>query len=550
MSDAIGISFPGVDFPLAASYTLGHGISPSIATLEMVPQYGSNRVQQSGDLVLSLGEQSIVVRDCKVDSATTRYSTDGARTIVLRILDRRWKWKFGIIGGRYNVRLPDNSIDLAIEKTPQELAKLLLDEMGETGYSVGDLPNDPRPEIEWVADNPAQELEDLCSSLGCRVVLQTDNTVAIRVMGEGADLPDLPQISLGFGINPPDRPESMTFVSGPVRFQQALELEAVGEDTDGSIKLIDNLSYAPSGGWSNESPYSDAILASSTDAAARTAAQKTVFRWYRIKDSVSAPEYPDINKLEDILPVDDFLVTTHTMVGGKQVPGKAYVYGNLWERNPGQTGNTNDVECHVSFSLDRERGIVQFSDFVVKLDATTGQVSAAELKLVCSYNGRDSATKETVRWRKQLPLNNGTQGAGTQPVYRDDVTPTVKEIYSRGNIGTVTGTTNNIQSDVEPEAQYHLEAAANEYQDLDTDEREYPGIIDINPDGAIQQVGWTVKTGNGGGAFTQASRNSEYSLAVPTYKESKRIAAAQVALKLAKQQQAKSRKGGFGGGGP
>lgn len=548
MSDAIGISFPGVDFPLAASYTLGHGISPSIATLEMVPQYGSNRVHQSGDLVLSLGEESIVVRDCKVDSATTRYSTGGARTIVLRILDRRWKWKFGIIGGRYNVRLPDNSIDPAIEKTPQELAEMLLDEMGETGYSVGDLPNDPRPEIEWVAANPAQELEDLCSSLGCRVVLQTDNTVAIRVMGEGADLPDLPQISLGFGINPPDRPESMTFVSGPVRFQQGLNLEAIGEDTDGSIKLIDNLSYAPSGGWSNESPYSDAILASSTDAAARAAAQKTVFRWYRIKDSISAPEYPDINKLEDILPVDDFLVDTLKDNNGKEIPRKAYVFGDHWERNPGQTGNSSGVQVHVSFSLDRERGIVQFSDFVVKLDATTGQVSPAVLALVCSYNGRDSATKETVRWRKQLPLNNGTPGAGTQPVYRDDVIPTVKQTYNSSFV--ITGSVNNISSDVEPEAQYHLQAAANEYQDLDTDEREYPGIIDINPDGAIQQIGWTVKTGNGGGAFTQASRNSEYSLAVPTYKESKRIAAAQAALKLAKQQQAKSRKGGFGGGGP
>ena len=520
MTDVIGITFPGIDSPLSASYTLGHGVSPSIATLEMIPQYGASQVQESGDLVLSCGGSSITVRDCRVDSASSRYSSSGARIITLRLLDRRWKWKFGKIDGRYNLRKSDNSIDSATEKTPVELAELLLDEMGESGYQTGDLPNDTRPEIEWVAENPADKLQELCESVGCHVVLQTDNTVAIRKVGTGASLPEGPQLSLSFGLNPPDKPESMTFVSGPVRFQQQLELEAVGEDTDGAIKLIDDLTYAPTAGWEKESPYS--LITSETDANKRALAEKTVFRWYRIKDSISAPEYPEISRLEDILPVDDFLVATQEDNNGKKVPRKAYVYGTFWEKNLGQTEDSENTHCKFDFSLDRERGIVQFSEFVVRLGATAGEVAAADLKLVCSYTGRDSTNNQVVRWTKELPVNGGTPGTGTEVVRQDDVIPTVEELY---NLTTFQpdGTQNNLNDDVEPEAQHYLDAALLKYQDVQTDEREYPGILDINPDGAIHQIGWSVRTGSGGGASTQASRNSEYSLAVPSYHEAKRI---------------------------
>lgn len=557
MSDVIGISFPGVDFPLAASYTLGHGISPSIATLEMVPQYGESQVQQSGDLVLSLGENYITAKDCKIDSASTRYSSTGARTIVLRILDRRWKWKFGIIGGRYNVRRPDGSIDPDTEQSPQQLATKLFQAMGETGFQVGDLPDETRPEVDWDADSPSQELDTLCGSLGCRVVLHLDGTAAIRRTGVGSQLPGGPQISESIGINPPDKPSSLTFVSGPVRFQQSLELEAVGEDTDGSIKLINQLSYAPQSGWENESPH-EPILSDTNDKN-RAAAKKTVFRWYRIKDSISAPGYPNINRLQDILPVDDFLVDTKTDNTGKKIPLKAYVYGEHWDRFPGKTANANGTQVHVSFSLDKERGIVQFSDFVVKLDASSGKVHPAEIKLHCSYEARNSNAssepgnpiREVVRWKKTVSINSDGSSTETEIVRNDETLPTVRETYNGS--GAVTGYVDNFSSDVEPAADHYLQAALDAYQGVETDEREYPGILPIDPDGAIQQVGWTVRTGTNGGAFTTASRNSEYSLAVPTYKESKRIAAAQEALKLAKQQQVKSRRspgGGFGSGGP
>jgi hypothetical protein len=46
----------------------------------------------------------------------------------------------------------------------------------------------------------------------------------------------------------------MEFVGGPLTFVTAVRLDAVGEDIDGSIVPIDDLSYTPVGGWGKSTP--------------------------------------------------------------------------------------------------------------------------------------------------------------------------------------------------------------------------------------------------------------------------------------------------------
>ena len=181
-------SFPGIRIILSASMTFSDGISPSTCTIRFPPdeeiteQVGTLKFTY-GDEVIEFPEAGIVFNSLKADASGQEWS--------IQIQDRRWKWQYGIISGIYNLRKSDGRLDPVLpRKTPQELATLLLDAMGEVGYDVSKLPNKSRPETAWTTANPAKELASLCESLSCRIVLGLDNKVRILVDGEGADLPD------------------------------------------------------------------------------------------------------------------------------------------------------------------------------------------------------------------------------------------------------------------------------------------------------------------------------------------------------------------------
>lgn len=262
MSDPQGMfEFPGIPAMFSGVYSIAHGISPSIAVLEVPPEH--NFLVQIGPLAITYGSKvKIVLPDCKLDLASYR-SDDGGQTWTIRCMDRRWRWQYPTISGVYNQRTPDGEFDAfptlppkdlnaAIlkakgDKTPQELAKLLLDAMDETNYDVSQLPNHTRPAVNWDHSNAAEELARLCDSLGCRVVLGTDNRVHLCLLGSGQSLPSNQVESGGFSFDPPDMPDALLAVCGPTAYQIRLHLEAVGLDLDGIIKPLKDLSYNPAG---------------------------------------------------------------------------------------------------------------------------------------------------------------------------------------------------------------------------------------------------------------------------------------------------------------
>ncbi len=143
------------------------------------------------------------------------------------------------------------------ERTPQELAELYLNAMGEVDYDISELPDDTRPPVDHDYDNPAEALAALCESLGCRIVLQLDNTVKLVRSGAGAGLPAEFLLEDSLTIDLPEKPDKIAVVCGPSLYQVDFPLEAVGLDRDttsggdptDTIKPIDELSYKPSGGW-------------------------------------------------------------------------------------------------------------------------------------------------------------------------------------------------------------------------------------------------------------------------------------------------------------
>ena len=245
---------------------MGHGITPGVASLEILPQ--ALPPDLAGPLVISDGIGIVTLPDCRVDSIRAEKDSGGIR-YYLTIKDRRWRWKnCGGISGRYNVVDPSGQYSKITPnafgdyptrlarptryipwtlKTPYQLAILCLTAMRETAYTV-DLPNtvDTLPQINWDWTNPAQALQSLCNQFGRRIIYDwfTD-TVNVVQLGIGLDLP-----TGSYSLDTPaytnlQRPDSIILVGAPIRYQILMKLEAVGEDWDGSIRPINDLSYVP-----------------------------------------------------------------------------------------------------------------------------------------------------------------------------------------------------------------------------------------------------------------------------------------------------------------
>lgn len=525
------LSFPGVSQVLSWSFTLSHGISPSVAQVEIAPQFGVPA--EIGTMLVTFGDIELAFPGCVLDSATVRRDPASGMIVHLSIVDRRWAWRYGQISGRYNVRRRDGALDPDTEQAPQDLAALLLGAMGESNFDVSGLPNDPRPEVDWVYANPAEELASLAESLGCRVVLDLDSRVLLVPQGAGLDLPETGlERTQNFGIDPPDRPGSILLVGGPSRFQTRFRLEAVGQETTGEIVPLDELSFTPASGWESEAWLG---FPNVTGDDARAKARQTVFRWYRIKCTApadSAGEFQiagydgDVAGLWQLLPLEAGLIDTYEDSDGIERPQPPEIEGTFWDHALDAQNVPQQRPWRGRFELDRTRGIVRFAEPLMQIGPEGDSFSEAELYLTIAHGVKDAGTLQEVRHTFERTLAGEPTGAGPRVIRRDDLMQTTVTEYDGAN--NPVDTRDNAQ-ELEDEASAALDAAEAGFETLETDFVEYAGIIPIGPDGAIQQVEWT---GGPTGALTRASRNSEFSLVVPSDPERRRAERARGAVRL------------------
>lgn len=582
MPDGIA-TFPGIDQIVDAQYTRAHGIQPGVATISIAPQ--ANIVGDIGDLVFTFagtsqnGNNTYTFSDCKLDRMNFELTTNG---FIMRIavFDRRWKWDFPTITGSYNMRHENGELvtDLSTtqsqqtanliwqtEKTPQELASLCLDAMGESGYDVSALPNNSRPLVEWDWVNAARALEDLCESLGCRVVLKMDDTVEICQVGVGAPLPDNLDIRMRSpGIDLPERPDALRVICGRSRFQADLLLEDVGLDVDGQVKPTSQLSYIPkTNGSADLGKLDPPFYLAITDLKARELAKQTIYRWYRVKvpftlviaDNQSPDQDPVFtplivtNRLM-ITPLEDMQVDQEVENGEKRFKN-AWVWGVWATQSLGYVNGVTTVktinpnifvgELQVSqpplgseldyakkslymggFSLDKDRCIVKFSDIVAycgtKTDSSNNTyqpMSAATLVLRTALCIRNPSTRAWLRANKRRDYGTAF---GTKPkdIKHDDVILNIANRYdptfsydpSTGStpIYANISTFDSNASDVQQACNYYLDAAEQNYLGAAPEIRTYTGFQAVDLDGAIQQVTFAISRG---GATTTIARNTE-----------------------------------------
>ncbi len=529
------IYFSGIRSLMSGQFTLSHGISPSTCTLSIPPQPG--RLILSGELLLEYGRTRFRFPDCRVDRIIATQDATGSEVWQLIILDRRWLWReTGRISGFYNVRRDENTIVDDTEKSPQDLAKLCLDAMGEKNYDVRALPNDARPEIEWDYANPAEALARLCDTLGCRVVMNMDQRVQLHRIGKGRTLPQ-GQIEGQLTLDPPDPPGEIIIVGARARWQGDLELEPVGLDVDGEIKPIRELSYAPRHGGRRSWEFSDIDHFNDLRVKKhRALAQQSVYRWFRVKTPLELPGLKDeIEDLDRILPLEDVQVETME-VQGRRESRPPWVYGKFWmghedhkareERDLPNIKNRPKSQYTQGFSVDADLGIVKFNKPVFTFEEIFvnqgGRRVSGGLKILdptlflrIAVNLRDKETRGWIRgqWRKKPKRRTRRTQTSARKKYvlHEDI---IREHYIDFTRGK-----RLVRNDDEVQAMagYYLDAELAQYDFDDSGSMTYPGLIPVDLDGAFQQVTWIV-TGEGF-ALTRVSRNREEFIITPDYNE-------------------------------
>jgi hypothetical protein len=522
---------------------------------------GNFRPVDSFRIFQSQPQGQLEIRDCRLVSASTPTSTTQAPSVELQLQDPRWKWQFGKIDGDYNAPQPYTTT-LLREKTPQELAGLLLDAMGAVSdYDVSQLPNNSRPRASWSAANPAIALEQLVNSLGCVVCYDPFREfVSICPVGFGANLPGGAKVSYAPAFTAPAWPDEIRLVGGPAMFQTVLKLgEPVAQDLDGKYYPQNSVSYAPGEGWGRLLPDEYEGIEGSTTIEGETIyyrelAAANIWKCYKILGQADDEISPMLLRDGDYEPTDiaDLGPFQNSRLEKDQETGArlpAVVRGlyadsrNGFENTAANAsyGQRNEEgEQGGSFSIDSENKLVRFSEPVFKFTedvetATSSDdiVEAAELYLICAYSvSKDGVPIRYEQWRE----NQGeTYGAGPLLEHHPEL---VREVIegpaTNGGTGASTEGTDNL-TEIEQQANYYLEALAQQFAEAQGETATYDGIrADIRLDGAIRSI--TYQGSVSSPPTTSVGKNTETNSYSPKWEDRPEYRAAKRSEEIGRQQ--------------
>ncbi|KKN80841.1 hypothetical protein LCGC14_0326480 [marine sediment metagenome] len=530
-------TFPGIESIVEATISFVHGISASVATLTIKPQL--NFIGEGGTLTFLFGDEKVDFPDCKIDYSSLQRNNQG-EVWRLSIFDRRWKWKWGKISGFYNTREDDGSLKVGFEKTPHQLAELCFAAIGETGFSLAEMPNDAEPEIEWEYDSPMEALAQICDDLGCRIVLGLDNRVKIWKTGQGSALPLDGVLENSLTIDPPERPDSIAIICGRTRFQVDFPMLAVGKDLDGTIKPIASLSYIPVGGWGTADLLSFENVHIQFGWAAQVLALETVFRWYQVNvraglkvpgfdDKIFHLDRLDIEEQQVLTKVEDGVLRNRpALVYGIWEPGYGPPYTNVASVLTPHSTDTEEVGAYRrEHQFDAETNVVKFSERVYR-NTTTGKITAgdAQLRLRAACNVRADDTWAWIHFVRTENLG-GNFGTKTRYVSHDELVHNLVPKYGP-NYQVEGFLVDNLQ-EIASEADHYLDGLKREYEQTLPQSIVYMGLRPIELDGAIQQIIFTVGKQF---ATTMVTRNMEVLHRTLSYRERRRVEKQVAANKL------------------
>ena len=506
----VTITFSGIIYPFAGRIQVGLGVFPTQSVVWFLPQ--PTNIPSIGSLyVQSYGWMQLI--DCLVDRVGVTIN-DGGQSLYAVVLDRRWRWKWRLISGRYNIRRTDGTIEPDTQKTPQELAGLLFAAMGEPSADVTALPNDGFPQVIWNYSRSNLELAQLCHSRGCDVSFNTlTNSFGIVRLGIGNPaVTGIDTESVSYSVDPPQAPDEILGLLDETLYQSMFELEAVGKDTDGTWQPIDDLSYAPAD-WAKETDI-DHFSFLDEDPVAQALARATVYKAYRIKNfadgTLTITGRPlSLSAIAQALPLNRVMLDTYQDAMGVLRP-KPYQISGIYvpDGDPPADVNVEDITIYDGgSSLNRAAGIVTFDRRMYMIENEEPQ--PAELYLTTSFGVRHLTTHEF----DFGVVSYGPGGPNQMPfqipelAFRHYVTWDVS-----GDVPTPTGYTDN-RAVVTQEATSILAGIAAQFAVSSGSVVVYRSVVPIITDGVVRQVQYIANMGRG--ATTVAYNNYELAPTMP-----------------------------------
>jgi hypothetical protein len=312
------------------------------------------------------------------------------------------------------------------------------------------------------------------------------------------------------------KPEKLLAVCERVAYEWEFDLEAVGLETDGALKLIAALSYKPAGGWGAGAVQGD--FADIADKTNRDAAEKTVFKWYRVKPPGlghwlgSGKTFWKPSGLSEMLPLQKELISTTVQTdfdGEKSVVHReAYYYGTFEDADKKLSNRANVDEARKlpDCNIDGKNGIVKFSVPMFSYDGS-GNAIAATLKLRCVVHGP--------RFTVERTLEGGLYGTLIVPCRGLQVYDDMPDFF-----GLTTPPYGGNVAKIEAEVNKILDVQQAAFADSAKASARYIGIHDIKLDGRIAQLTWEAGPD---GAFTSASLNTEHAYHLPSEDERRQL---------------------------
>lgn len=480
-------SYPGLQIRHAAM-TFSRGVTPSVCTVAAIPQ--ANLDLPPSLLRFDYGSNTVQFQDAAIMAAFVRrrYMRKGWLHSI-QIVDRRWRWAFGGIGGEHNRRRPDGTLDTNTQKSPAQLMTLCLQAMGESGFDVSRVPEGVFPYVNWDGVNPALALAALCDYVACDVVLNyLTNRVEIWPLGTGNS------ISTGFGEehpkfaykSPAKIPSEIQVHCGPSRFQNKLKLRAVATNLSGQQSLIDQSSLMPFGGWSTQALHFPSVTGDN-----QAAALDQVWRDYRVvgqaDGSLNVPGVSGNISSIDQYHLGDNLISYETDLSGKSrslpyaVGGNYFPYSDI-------PGNCTNKQWLGRTTLDADRRLVKFSDPVISL-TSEGAITEPTMFIVTSYTLTDENGSPIHVSRAG---NVGGDG-GILLLLRNELFGAQISAYDTGSGVSIVGNNNNLDT-VNQEADRYVQIFQQKFNQPFASELTYPGIIPGTLDGNVCQARWECGT--------------------------------------------------------
>ena len=537
------ITFPGVQGYLTGSFTLGHGITPSICRFQCVPQ--ASPPPESGTLSVSFGGQRLQFPDCRILDIEVIADSSGRKAWAISLADCRWRWKNYRVSGQYNLRLNDQNLDLASKKNSQELAKILLEAMDLKDADYSQVPKDLFPYVDWDYARADQELQKLLDSVGCRIALGLNNQVRIVRLGIGRDLPLSNVVDGQATFEVTEWPDQLKFVAGPTMIQVDVPLEYVGLEPSGAVKALKDLSYRPAGFKDAEAnPFKNIEPGSmaGVEGASVEAAKKSVFRWFRPKMPLQLfgdvlpkgkeNKTDEVKNLWQILPLLTTQIPHVDLEKKEKYTPDAIVWGYTDPMNlvpplvpPAKKPLAKEVVkkktpiIFKDFEIDQENGIIKFEDPQVTrfFDSESGVFVnvLSELYLRVAVQVRELETRSKVHHEVIQDVTppkqqrKKTSKKIVQTIVNNEIQRTVWK-------DTNSGAVKDNKKEVEKYAKYYFDGELRSKLVGQPATLTYAGFLNIFPDGRIFQVSWLM---GDDGAKTRVSLLKEDTRDVISYRE-------------------------------